>query len=72
MMALPSTASSSIPAASTMPAAMAQNRKAMSSGSLMAGHKSCLFFMKLSVVYRAMRNVIGGKKIDSPQLGHFV
>ena len=36
---LPKTASGIMPAASTMPTAMAQNRKAMSSGSLMAVRK---------------------------------
>ena len=38
-MRLPITASGMSPAASTMPAAMAQNRKAMSMGSLMAVRK---------------------------------
>ena len=39
MSTLPKTARGIIPAASTIPAAMAQNRKAMSSGSLMAVRK---------------------------------
>ena len=39
MMTLPNTASGMSPAASTMPAAMAQKRKAMSKGSLMAVRK---------------------------------
>ena len=39
MITLPNIASGIIPAASTMPAAIAQNRKAMSSGSLIAVRK---------------------------------